>query len=96
MAGSDHLPLPGIRGKVTLKGRRTGLRRRENRGAGREGVSEQGELSRIPGQGRERSLSGSRATEDASRAQGEAEERGANKPPRLIELYVVQKGQKGP
>ena len=29
-------PLPGIRGKVTLKGRRTGLRRHENRGAGRE------------------------------------------------------------
>ena len=61
-------------------------------GLGGRGVSERGELSRIPGQGRERSLSGSRATEDASRAQGEAEERGAHKPPRLIELYVVQKG----
>ena len=89
MAGSGHLPLPGIRGKVTLKGRRTGLRRRENRGAGREGVSEQGELSRIPGPGREPGLSRSGAAGEASRDQGEAEEHGVNKTPCLIELYVI-------
>ena len=58
-----------------------------------EGSQGRGGLSKIPGPGRERGLSGSGAAGEASRArEGEAEERGANKPPRLIELYVVQKG----
>ena len=93
VAGSGHLPQPGIRGKVTLKGRRTGLRRREDRGLGGRGSQERRGLSRIPGPGRERDLSRRGAAGEASRArEGEAEERGANKPPRLIELYLVQKG----
>ena len=36
LAASGHLPPPGIRGKVTLKGRRTGLRRLKDKGAGRD------------------------------------------------------------
>ena len=86
VAGSGHLPRPGIRGKVTLKGRRTGLRRHEYRGLGGRGSQERGGLSRMPRLRRERGLSGRGASGEASRAQeGEAEERGANKPPRLIE-----------
>ena len=44
VAGSGHLPLPGIRGKVTLKGRRTGQRSREDRALGGRG-SQRGEGS---------------------------------------------------
>ena len=80
-------------GKVTLKGRRTGQRRREDRGLGERGSQERGRLPRIPGPGRERCPSGDGAAGEASKArEGEAEEGGANKPPHLIELYVVQKG----
>ena len=42
-----------------MRGRRTGLRRREDRGAGGERAQERGGLSGIPGPGRGRSLSGS-------------------------------------
>ena len=45
-------------GKVTLKGRRTGQRRREDRGLGERGSQERGRLPRIPGPGRERCPSG--------------------------------------
>ena len=82
----------GLTRKGGLRGRTIGLRRREGREAGSQRRLGPGELSRIPGPGREHGLSGSGAAGEASRARGEAEERGANKPPRLIELYVVQKG----
>ena len=44
VAGSGQLPQSGIRGKVTLKGRRTGQRRREDRALGGRG-SQRGEGS---------------------------------------------------
>lgn len=80
-------------GKAFLKRRWTGLRRPENRGAGGRGPQSAGSPE---SQDRRERASGSGKGQQASRARGEAEERGANKPPRLIELYVVQKGIEGP
>ena len=48
VAASGHLPPPGIRGKITLKGRRTGLRRLKDKGAGRDWVSGAGRALQNP------------------------------------------------
>ena len=80
-------------GKRHSEGQKDLPRRREDRRLGERGSQERGRLPRIPGPGRERCPSGGGAAGEASKArEGEAEEGGANKPPHLIELYVVQKG----